>query len=81
MGGDEYAVVVTEQARAGTERVLERIQSEMPKRRAGLGLNSEWGLSAGIAEFPHDGDTAEALLKAADRRLYLSRGIKIQPVA
>jgi diguanylate cyclase (GGDEF)-like protein len=81
MGGDEYAVVVTEQARAGTERVLERIQSEMPKRRAALGLHSEWGLSAGIAEFPHDGDTAEALLKAADRRLYLSRGIKIQPVA
>jgi diguanylate cyclase (GGDEF)-like protein len=81
MGGDEYAVVVTEQSRAGAERVLERIQSEVPKRREALGLRTEWGLSAGIAEFPNDGDSAEALLKAADRRLYLSRGIHIQPVS
>jgi diguanylate cyclase (GGDEF)-like protein len=81
MGGDEYAVVVTEQSRAGAERVLERIQAEVPKRREALGLRTDWGLSAGIAEFPNDGDTAEALLKAADRRLYLSRGIHIQPVS
>lgn len=81
MGGDEYAVVVTEQTRAGAERVLDRIQREVPKRRADLGLRTEWGLSAGIAEFPNDGDTAEALLKAADRRLYLSRGISIDPVS
>jgi diguanylate cyclase (GGDEF)-like protein len=81
MGGDEYAVVVTEQSRAGAERVLERIQSEVPKHREALGLRTQWGLSAGIAEFPNDGDTAEALLKAADRRLYLSRGIHIQPVS
>ena len=81
MGGDEYAVVVTEQSRAGTEKVLDRIRSQIPQRRAALGLSTHWGLSAGIAEFPNDGTTAEELLKAADRRLYLSRGIRIQPVS
>ena len=81
MGGDEYAVVVTEQSRAGTEKVLDRIRSQIPERRAALGLSTHWGLSAGIAEFPNDGTTAEELLKAADRRLYLSRGIHIQPVS
>ena len=81
MGGDEYAVVVTEQSRAGTEKVLDRIRSQIPQRRAALGLSTHWGLSAGVAEFPNDGETAEELLEAADRRLYLSRGIHIQPVS
>ncbi|TML30395.1 MAG: GGDEF domain-containing protein [Actinobacteria bacterium] len=81
MGGDEYAVVVTEQSRAGTEKVLDRIRSQIPQRRTALGLSTHWGLSAGVAEFPNDGETAEELLEAADRRLYLSRGIHIQPVS
>jgi diguanylate cyclase (GGDEF)-like protein len=81
MGGDEYAVLVTEQGRSGTEKVLERIAAQMPKARAELGLDTDWGLSAGLASYPRDGETARELLDAADRRLYLSRGIHIQPAS
>jgi diguanylate cyclase (GGDEF)-like protein len=80
MGGDEYAVLVTEQDRAGTEKVLQRIAAQMPACRADVGLRTPWGLSAGIATFPRDGETVRELLDAADRRLYLSRGIRIEPV-
>jgi diguanylate cyclase (GGDEF)-like protein len=80
MGGDEYAVLVTEQDRAGTEKVLQRIAAQMPTCRADVGLRTPWGLSAGIATFPRDGEGVRELLDAADRRLYLSRGIRIEPV-
>lgn len=81
MGGDEYAVLVTEQDRAGSEKVLQRIAAQMPTCRADVGLRTPWGLSAGIATFPRDGESVRELLDAADRRLYLSRGIRIEPVA
>jgi diguanylate cyclase (GGDEF)-like protein len=81
MGGDEYAVLVTEQGRNGTEKVMRRIASQMPECRSHLGLRTDWDLSAGIASFPRDGRTARELLDAADRRLYLSRGIHIQPAS
>ena len=51
----------------------------LPERRRSLGLSTQWGLTAGIASFPEDGDTAEQLLAAADQRLYLQRGIRIEP--
>jgi diguanylate cyclase (GGDEF)-like protein len=81
MGGDEYAVLVTEQGRNGTEKVLQRIAAQMQHCRSELGLRTDWGVSAGIASFPRDGDTARQLLDAADRRLYLSRGIRIEPAS
>jgi diguanylate cyclase (GGDEF)-like protein len=79
MGGDECVVVLTEQDAAGAAAYGERVRERLPERRRRLGLATQWGLTAGIASFPEDGDTAEQLLAAADRRLYLQRGIRIEP--
>lgn len=65
-GGDEFAVVLpetdAEEARAIAERVhdiLERDREVPPVR-----------VSLGVATYPQDGDTAEALLHVADKTLY-----------
>jgi diguanylate cyclase (GGDEF)-like protein len=79
MGGDECVVVLTEQDAKGAAAYGERVLERLPDRRRQLGLASQWGLTAGIASFPEDGDTAEQLLAAADQRLYLQRGIRIVP--
>ncbi|MDX6666803.1 MAG: hypothetical protein QOK04_183 [Solirubrobacteraceae bacterium] len=79
MGGDECVVVLTEQDAAGAAIYGERVLERLPEQRRQLGLATQWGLTAGIASFPQDGDTAEQLLAAADERLYLQRGIRIEP--
>jgi diguanylate cyclase (GGDEF)-like protein len=79
LGGDEYVVAVVEQGREGAEQVLDRVEAQIPERRATLGLPTPWGVSAGAASYPEDGETIEELIAAADRRLYASRGIRIDP--
>jgi diguanylate cyclase (GGDEF)-like protein len=65
-GGDEFALVLPEADRAAAERVVQRIEerlaqdSELPRVAASLG----------VAVYPQDGETVEALLGAADRVLY-----------
>ena len=65
-GGDEFALVLpeTDAAAAGqvAARVLERLKQdvETPRIKA----------SFGVALFPRDGTTAEAILSGADRALY-----------
>ena len=79
LGGDECVVVLTEQDGAGAASYGERVMERLPESRGRLGLRTEWGLTAGIAAFPEDGSNPEDLLAAADRRLYLQRGIHIEP--
>src|SRR3989442_1579165 len=65
-GGDEFAVVLPEtdetEARRVGERVLERLAGDLERPRIRA--------SVGVAVYPRDGGTAEALLGAADRLLY-----------
>ena len=77
LGGDEYVVAVVEQDLAGAEQVRDRVAARIPARRAALGLATPWAVSVGAASYPDDGETVDDLLAAADRRLYLSRGIRI----
>jgi diguanylate cyclase (GGDEF)-like protein len=65
-GGDEFALVFPETAEHATSQVARRI-SDL------LGVDMEvpaLSLSAGVAVYPRDGETAEALLGAADHALY-----------
>jgi diguanylate cyclase (GGDEF)-like protein len=78
MGGDELALVLTEQSAAGVRAVVRRLRSQIPVRRAALGLGDSWDLTVGVAIFPEDGDTADQLIAVADRRLYQQRGILIR---
>src|SRR5258708_5198214 len=65
-GGDEFAVVLPETDAGAAGLVASRI-------RNGLATDSEQpplSASIGVAAFPQDGETIEALLETADRELY-----------
>jgi diguanylate cyclase (GGDEF)-like protein len=79
VGGDEMAVALIEQDRAGAVAFARRIAAEVPHARAELGVLADWDLTVGVAVFPEDGDAGEELLAAADRRLYMRRGIALSP--
>ena len=65
-GGDEFAVILTE-TNAGTARVVaSRIRSQL----AIDSLHPPFSASIGVAVYPQDGETIEALLRTADRELY-----------
>lgn len=74
-GGDEFALVLPEADAAAAERVVQRIgerlaqDSERPRVAASLG----------VAVYPQDGETVEALLGAADRVLYQMKALHRAP--
>ena len=65
-GGDEFALVLPEAEEAAAELVANRV-AELLAADTQQPLVS---VSSGIASFPKDGDSAEALLNTADRMLY-----------
>ncbi len=70
-GGDEFALVLPESDEEAARRLERRIKellaadSELPAVM----------VSTGIAAYPKDGETAEALLNAADRMLYGAKSL------
>jgi diguanylate cyclase (GGDEF)-like protein len=78
MGGDELAVLLAEQSAAGADAMSRRFREQVPQHRAALGLTTAWDVTIGTASFPEDGDTLDELLKAADRRMYQQRGIRLR---
>jgi diguanylate cyclase (GGDEF)-like protein len=65
-GGDEFALVLPE----APKEIATRVASRVRERLASEVEEPELSVSAGIAAYPEDGDTAEKLLGAADRMLY-----------
>jgi diguanylate cyclase (GGDEF)-like protein/PAS domain S-box-containing protein len=65
-GGDEFAVILPETTVAGARLVASRIRS----RLAADSLQPLLSASVGVAAYPQDGETMEALLCTADRELY-----------
>lgn len=74
-GGDEFVVVLpgvgAEEARGLAERARQALEgrrfgSSAPQAPAGLAVS----FSLGVASSPADGETGEAALQSADRRLY-----------
>jgi diguanylate cyclase (GGDEF)-like protein/PAS domain S-box-containing protein len=65
-GGDEFAVILPETTAAAARLVKARIRS----RLAADILQPTLSASIGMAVYPQDGETMEALLRAADRELY-----------
>ncbi len=74
-GGEEFALAFPGQTaqsiRHGVEEVLEEFRTLEFKGDKGETFHSSF--SAGLAEYPTDGVTIEALIKAADRRLYAAK--------
>jgi len=80
-GGEEFAVILPETApRPGDgagpypflERLRARVETEAFPGEEAL-PSGKLTLSGGVASFPDDGKTAEELVQAADRALYLSK--------
>lgn len=75
-GGDEFVAVMTETsadvARQGGERLRKLVETESIKinRENNSIENIKITLSIGLAEFPGDADSGEALIEAADQALY-----------
>ncbi|MHB0981172.1 MAG: GGDEF domain-containing protein [Thermoleophilia bacterium] len=78
-GGDEFAIVMTETTAEEARRGAERL-----RKAAGAGpaeVNSQEGpsgtvhvtISAGVAAYPGDADSSEALIEAADQVLYQAK--------
>lgn len=65
-GGDEFALVLPE----APKEIATRVASRIRERLAAEAETPALSVSAGVASYPEDGDTAEKLLGAADRVLY-----------
>jgi diguanylate cyclase (GGDEF)-like protein len=71
-GGEEFALAFPGQSAGTMRRAIEQLLEEFRNTE----FSDEQGhafsvsFSAGIAEYPYDGETMEELLRAADARLY-----------
>src|SRR5262249_52765572 len=74
-GGEEFAIVLPGENAETTQGVLDRLRrevAEIPFRSQSGGI-FHVTFSAGVAVCPEDGETLEALLSVADRRLYSAK--------
>ena len=71
LGGDEYAVLLPHTDPQQHQTVLERME-ELAQDVRGQGFKQS-GVSAGLAFYPSEASTAEALVRLADHRMYLMK--------
>jgi diguanylate cyclase (GGDEF)-like protein len=70
LGGDEFAVCLIESDAETGGRFLARLNDLIDEERAGGRLPPECTVSAGLARFPDEAVSADALFRLADSRLY-----------
>lgn len=69
-GGDEFLIVLPGCTGADAKRRIEQIQADITSSGHEAKFPSALSVSAGIALFPEDGTTFEALFAVADARMY-----------
>ncbi|HKC39896.1 MAG TPA: MASE1 domain-containing protein [Gemmatimonadales bacterium] len=69
-GGDEFALVLPETDDAAARNVAARVSERLTKDVEAPLIKASFG----VALFPRDGNTAEAILSGADRALYAMKG-------
>ena len=73
-GGDEFALAFPGESAAQAGALVDCVRVEFGEQRFRVGdATVAASLTAGVASFPADGSTIEALLTAADRRLYAAK--------
>lgn len=73
-GGEEFLALLPETDRAAAAEAAERIRSRLQEETfTPAGEPVAVTLSIGVAEFPRDGDTPEAVVAAADAALYRAK--------
>jgi diguanylate cyclase (GGDEF)-like protein len=76
MGGDEFAVCLLQSDIETGGIFLARIQDRIDEEVAGGRLPDGFGISAGLAWFPEEAQSADGLLRLADARLYEAKRAK-----
>lgn len=71
-GGDEFVVLLPQTDKVAAVDAAERLRHALKEARflAAHALKLSIGASFGVATYPHDGDTAESILQAADSLMY-----------
>ena len=80
LGGDEFAVLVRDvRNRAEVEEIAKRLDACFKEPFVGNGFALQGSASIGVAVYPEDASTAEALLNTADAAMYFAKyaGAKI----
>jgi diguanylate cyclase (GGDEF)-like protein len=73
-GGDEFIVLLPETPAKGAMDVAERIRNAIGARSLAInGQNVAASVSVGVACYPEDGRTLDALAARADRALYQAK--------
>jgi diguanylate cyclase (GGDEF)-like protein len=75
-GGDEFAALLPETAGEAAGHLLQRLRERLHHSLRVAQLREPVGISCGSASFPADADSALALLKVADARLYEDKRAK-----
>ncbi len=71
LGGEEFAVILREASADTALGLAESLRERIARHPFSYeGLNIQVNATLGVAVFPHDGQDATALYKAADERLY-----------
>jgi diguanylate cyclase len=81
-GGDEFVVLLSAGGEPGfADRVLGSIRDSLAAPRVVGSQAVQLTASAGIAVFPQDGDTPQALLASADAAMYRGRRVPVGSIA
>jgi len=74
-GGEEFIVALRHEGEKTTEGALARLLDELRNMQFEGDHGEKFGVTftAGLATYPNDGDTLEALVKTADVRLYAGK--------
>jgi diguanylate cyclase (GGDEF)-like protein len=73
IGGDEFAILLPQADRPGSEVLAERIAAKFEEYARSIAPDAPVGIDSGIAIFPGDGHDVTSLLAAADRSLYANK--------
>jgi diguanylate cyclase (GGDEF)-like protein len=76
MGGDEFAVCLIESDAETGGRFLSRVQDLLDEEAHAGRLPEGFAISPGLASYPDEAVTPDALFRLADERLYESKRAK-----
>jgi diguanylate cyclase (GGDEF)-like protein/PAS domain S-box-containing protein len=75
-GGDEFAAILLHADPKKAHAVIDRIRRRIARSLKQMDIEApdDLALSIGVAHFPNDGTTADALVRVADTALYSAKG-------
>lgn len=79
-GGDEFLIVLPGCSGADALRRVQEMQADVTATGREANCSSELSVSAGVAVFPDDGTTFDALFAAADSRMYRSKFARVSRI-